>query len=340
MLFSRLAPISDSSPEDYCRIIRDEVHKTQRYLNTLRLIPYGTELQVYMLTDSVRADAVKTTCVDEGGISYHPVKLAQVAQQMGFHDHPDTRLSDTLFAYLWNTHRLPNHYAKSRHLKRLNTWNTKIGLQAAMWLVVVTGAAYSGVNVVDGLAMSSEARNVAEVSAQVNINYQQAASQLPVKAEDARAMREAIKLADTLEARQTDLDSLFSLVGTAFKRQSNLQLKRFDWFASPDKDAKEASRPTNAQQPDLVQNMDHYLISHIKGQLRHFSGSYVQAHEQIDRLAAWIAEQPGVRAVTVTRRPLNTQADSSIQGEISKSSSDNQAEFELRIAVEIDHETV
>jgi len=181
---------------------------------------------------------------------------------------------------------------------------------------------------------------VADVSVQVNVNYQQATRQLPVKAEDARAMREAINLADKLESQQTDLGNLFSLVGTAFNRQSNLQLKRFDWFASPDKDANAAQQQDSGQQTGLVYSIDNYLISHIKGRLRHFSGSYVQAHEQIDMLADWIAEQPGVRSVTITRRPLNTQADSSIQGEIAKSDSGKQAEFELRIAVEINHGAV
>ena len=340
VLFSRLAPISDPSPEDYCQVIRNEANKTQRYLNTLKLLPFGAELEIYALTDSVRVDAMRDTCTSEGGINYHSVNVAHVAQLAGFRSHPDTRFSDALFAYLLNTRRAPNHYAKSRHLKRLNTWYIQVGLRAAMWLVVVAGAAYSGINVVDGLAMSSEARNVAGVAAQVSTNYQQAARQLPVKARDARAMREAIKLADTLEAHQTNLDSLFTLVGTAFKRQTNLQLTRFDWFASPDKDAEVTPQQQGTQPAGQVLSSDSYVISHIKGQLRHFSGSYLEAHKQIEKLVGWIAEQPGVHAVTVTRRPLNTQANSSIQGEIKNSGNDNRAEFELRIAMEIDHGTV
>ena len=340
MLFSRLAPISDSSSEDYCKIVLDEAHKTQRYLNTLKLIPYGAELEVLALTDSARVDAMQTACVDEPGISYQPLSLSQVAQQAGFRDHPDTQISDALFTYLLHTRRVPNHYATARHLKRLNTWHMQTGLRAAMWLVAVTAATYSGIDVVDGLAMSREARNVAGVTEQVNRNYQQATRQLPVTAEDARAMREAIALADTLEAHHPDLESLFSLLGTAFERQSNLQLKRFDWFASPDKDGNAAPQQEGAQQAGRGQHMNNYLISHIKGQLRRFSGSYLEAHRQIDRLVAWIAEQPGVRAVTVTHRPLNTQADANIQGQIGNSDSDNQAEFELRIAMEIDHGTV
>ncbi|MFQ5642094.1 MAG: hypothetical protein ACE5FQ_00170 [Thiogranum sp.] len=339
VLFSRLAPISASSPEDYCRIILDEAHKTHRYLTTLRLIPYGAELEIHALTDSTRADAMRTACADETGISYHPANLSEIAQRAGFREHPDARISDALFAYLLNTRRVPNHYATPRHLKRLNTWHAQAGLRAAMWLIAVTAATYSGINVVDGMAMSSEARNVASVAAQVNTNYQQAARQLPVTAEDARAMREAIQLANTLEAHRTDLASLFSLVGNAFERQPNLQLKRFDWFASPDKDAATASQDS-ARQADRVQNMDNYLVSHIKGKLRHFNGSYVEAHSQIDRLVKWIAERPGVHAVTITRRPLNTQADASIQGAIGNNDRDSEAEFELRVTMEIDHGTV
>jgi len=86
--------------------------------------------------------------------------------------------------------------------------------------------------------------------------------------------------------------------------------------------------------------MDRYLISHIKGQLHRFSGSYLQAHRQIEKLADWIAGQPGVRAVAVIHRPLNTQADANIHGEMKNKGSEEQAEFELRIAMEIDHEPV
>ncbi len=337
VLFSRLAPISDSSPDDYCKIILAEAHKTQRYLNTLRLIPYGAELEIHALTDQARVDALRRTCADEPGISYHPASLSRVARTAGFRNHPDARISDALFTHLLNTQRVPNHYAGARHLKRRNTWHAQNALRAAMWLVAVGAATYSSINVVDGMAMSDEAQKVSRATEQVNTRYQQAARQLPVTAEDARAMREAIAMADTLEARHPDLEGLFSLVGAAFERQPNLQLKRFDWHASPDLEpGRESAEATAAR----VRSMDNYLVSHIRGQLKRFTGSYLEAHSEIEALVDWLRDQPGVRSVTVTRRPLNTRADASIQGAIRGGSDKNQAEFELRVVMEIAHGTV
>ncbi|HHH43641.1 MAG TPA: hypothetical protein ENK49_05835 [Gammaproteobacteria bacterium] len=278
-----------------------------------------------------------SACTDEPGISYHPVRLCQVAQKAGFRDHPDVQISDALFTHLLNTHRVPNHYAGARHLKRRNTWHAQNALRAAMWLIAVGATTYSGINVVDGMAMSEEARKVARAAEQVNTRYQQATRQLPVTAEDARAMREAIAMADTLEAHHPDLEALFSLVGAAFERQPNLQLKRFDWYASPDLEpGKKGGEPPATQ----ARSMDNYLVSHIRGQLKRFSGSYLEAHSEIEALVDWLRDQPGVRSVTVTRRPLNTRADASIQGAIRGGAQENQAEFELRIATEIDHGTV
>lgn len=338
VLFSRLAPESDSSPKDYSRLIDSEAQKTLRYLHTLRLLGRDEKLKVYVLTDASRVEAVEAEQLDTANLHYQPVDLVNLAQLAGYKNYPQTPFSDALFTYLLARHPVRNHYARPLHLRHFSTWKISLGLRVATWLIAVGSATLAGMNAVDGVLMDREKQQIERAAAQVNSEYQRVTSQLPVETATALAMREAIEFADRLQARSVDLDQLFRLTGTAFAGQPNLLMKRFNWFVTPDPHATAISDLGN----DHAESVDpaRYLVSTITGRLRQFNGSYRQAHDQVERLSAWLTEQPGVVEVAIVRKPLNTSTKSDLQGGIAKQGEREQADFELRVVTELEDETV
>lgn len=340
VLFSRLAPINDTSPQSYCEIVTAEASKTQRYLHTLRLLPRDAALDVFALTDAARVEALKQGFVPDGKLECHPVVLSQIAQLCGYADFPDTHLSDALFCYLLNKYSVANHYAKPSHLARLRTYQLQVGANLATWLVAVGAVALLGANIVDGRLAASEAQQVAAAARQVDAGYQQLSERLPIEPVAARAMREAIQVADTLEAGQIDIAEILERLGAAFSRQPNLELRNLDWFASADPAGATPAALNSGRDGPLSLSPARYVISDIKGQLKEFDGSYSRAHRQVDELVAWLSRQPGVTDVVVTRKPLNVKADAEVQGETGKTDKLETAQFELRVVMELGHDRV
>lgn len=338
--FSRLAPVSENTPAEYCEVLTAEIDKTQRYLLTLRLFPRDELLEVFALTDADRAEAMDGLCVNSDSIHYHPVILSQVAGRIGYRHFPDTRFGDSLFVYMLHGKRCSNHYARAPHLRGFRTWQLQHATRAAMWLVIVSGLVVSGMNLVDAWLMQRDIATVRQATSVVNARYRQVTRQLPEEFEDARPMREAVHIADRIESGQIDIGEFLSMLGSGFSTQTNLAMEDMKWFSSESPQATPSARQRPGRDQDESLKNNQYVISNIKGHLRAFDGSYSKAHQQIEKLAAWFRQQPGVHDAQVVNKPLNTRTDSELHGVLNKEGRRETAGFELRLVMEVKHGSV
>jgi len=337
--FSRLAPIQESSPDEYCRLLDTEVHKTQRYLNTLRLLAPGESIAVYPLADTPRCEAVTRTCLESEQLKFHPVDIGELAITSGCKDFPKTGGSDALFAFLLGNGQCKNHYAKPPHLKRLRGWQGALALRAASWLLAVIGLSWSGINAVDGWMANRERDQLAANRELVANRYTQLTRELPVQPREARAMREATALADSLERHPLQTGKLFKLMGTAFSRYPSLEMRKLSWFSSANADARKGDSLTALNTPAGLP-LPRYNVMLVSGALRNFDGSYKHAQQQIDTLVNWLRQQPGIVSANTERAPLDTRSGSQIQGELDNPSAQNNAAFDLRVVMELQNDAV
>lgn len=337
--FSRLAPISDSSPADYRTILTAEAVKTRRYLNTLRLLPQDQGLDVYALCDAARVGALQQeTKGDSSDIHIHAINLADLARQLGFRDYPDNPFSDPLFCYLLARRPVQNHYARPQHLRNWRSFQARQGLRAATWLLAVSAATLSGMNIVDGKQIEAATLKTEQLTEQVSSDYQRALQGLPVEPVTALSMREAIQLADLLSAHTVDLDQLFKLMGRGFSARPDLAMDKMTWFVGDNADAENAAEIRRADTGAAA--AEPYLVTKVQGHMRKFNGSYRQAHQQIDAMAKWIAAQPGIVRADIVREPLDTRTDANLQGGLATPGDTEATDFELRIVLDLHHEPV
>jgi len=337
--FSRLAPIQESSPEQYCDLLNVEVHKTQRYLNTLRLLAPGEPVDVYPIADAARCDAVIQRCAESEQLKFCPVDVNDLAAAAGLIDFPKTGYSDALFAFLLGNAQCRNHYAQPVHLKRMRGRQGALALRAASWLLVVAGLSWSGMNAIDGWMAARERGQLAVNSSFIAERYTKLTQALPVQPAQARAMREATQLADSLERHPLNTRELFTLLGAAFAHHTELEMRELRWFAT---DRRDARQPVSlaSMAPSAGLALPRYTVSLVSGALRHFDGSYQHAQQQVDALVTWLQQQPGVIAVDIERAPLNTRPDTQIHGELDNQQQQNKASFDLRIVMELHDESV
>jgi hypothetical protein len=333
--FSRLAPISESSPEQYCTVLDAETHKTRRYLDTLKLLPRNELLDVYAITDTRRVQSTQRYCRNEELLQIHPVSLARLAAHLGFDSCPDSRYSNLLYCYLAGKHSVDNQYAPPARLKNYNTLRTGKAMYMAAWLFAVAGSTWSGINSVDGLFMEDDTASIRAAIVALEARYRQVSSDLPMQPDEARAMHEAIRIAESLESVRTDLTGLFSRIGSAFARHPGLQMTKFNWYSANARNRQNETTPVYATTPSSP-----YVTATISGQLRHFDGNYRLAHATVENLIQDLKAQPGVIHVALTRTPLDTRESSEIQGELSRNTTQEEAGFDLEIVLETAHEAV
>ena len=336
--FSRLAPIQESSPEEYCRLLDAEVHKTHRYLNTLRLISPGESINVYPVADLPRCEAVTQQCRESEQLAFYPVDIRQLALATGCKNFPDTGFSDALFAFLLGNSRHKNHYARSVHLRRMRGWQGAMAIRAASWVLAVIGLSWSGINVIDGWMASREQAQIASSRESISDRYTLLTQELPVRPAEARAMREATALADSLEKNPLQSGRIFELLGRAFTLNPELELRKLRWFTADKTDARE---PVSLVSSDNAAGLPLPVcsVAIVSGSLRDFDGSYQHAQDQIEHMVAWLSDQPGVITVDIERAPIDTRPDTQIQGEIDNRLKNSRADFELRLVMELDNET-
>lgn len=336
--FSRLAPITDSSPTVYRNIVKAEVSKTRRYLVSLRLLAPNQPLDIYVLCDGVRFEALQDMPVDESDITIQPVNLSHVATLLGFSGHQDTPFSDALFCYLLGKKPTSNHYAQAPHLNHWRTYQARFSLRAATWFIAVAAVTLAGINIVDSRMMEQETLQLTGLIDQTRHDYQRSAQTLTVEPGEAIAMREALQIADKLSAHPVDLEHLFSLLGNGFSKQPDFSMETFDWFVTSNPDEQVTGSTPQANEPAQIAETP-FLVSYIGGHVRGFNGQYRQAHEQIDSIVSWLEVQPGVKSAEVVSKPLNTRTDADLQGSISRKGENEVATFKLRVVMELKHET-
>jgi hypothetical protein len=213
-------------------------------------------------------------------------------------------------------------------------------MRAATWLIAVGAVTLSGMNVVDALLVARESRTLVDAASQVGAAHQRVSQRLPVTPDTAHAMHEAIAVADRLNAYPVKLERLYRLIGDGFTAQPGLTMDEFSWFVATDPGAVKPAMPQQGTEEAVSLDESPYLISRISGHVRDFSGNYAHAQRQVAQIVGWLSAQSGVHAAEVIRSPLDTRADSNLQGGMALNDERETAEFELRIVLELKHEPV
>jgi len=342
VLFSRVAPVAEQLDDAaFVAIVKAEVHKTHRYLHSLRLLQQDQNLQVHVICSSKAVELLEDRQGLKDTLDYHPVELAALATVLGFRSFPDNAGADSLFVFLRSRKPTPNQYATAPQRRLFHTRQTRLGLRAASWLLAVVGTTLAGMQVIDGLLMSRQETQLQQAIVEISGQQQLAAESLPMETEDVLAMREAVRLADSVYRQSADQAALLRMTGAAFADHPALALDGFEWFvsATADSDAGRMEKPDDYAQDWL--EPAHYVITRIRGHVRQQAGtSYLRMDEQIKALADSLKAESGVVEVSIVRTPLNQKTDAALQGDFGVSQGPAPALFELRIVMELQHGSI
>ncbi|MGI9332254.1 MAG: hypothetical protein ACR2RL_03775, partial [Gammaproteobacteria bacterium] len=107
---SRLAVMPRVSRRAHASYVLGEVEKTRRFLNSMRMLPQNSPLDVYLLGEYALLEEIRRQSPDSVTMRHNLLQLDDVTARIGLKGHYDSRFADPVFVHLLARKSPPNQY--------------------------------------------------------------------------------------------------------------------------------------------------------------------------------------------------------------------------------------
>ena len=335
---SRLAIVPPGARQSQASYVLGEIEQIRRYLNSLRLLPHDSPLDVYLLGDASLLEEVQRQSPDSLTTRHHLVDLKEVAEKIGLKGRYESPFGDRLFCHVLAKKPSANHYASANQTRYYTLHQARFGLRVASAALLVGSVLWSGVKLLDGVTTARDSATLEDQTAFYNERYRIARERLPETPADSRDVQQAVELADKLQIyKSTPLDMMM-LLSLGISDFPEIQLDSIRWKSSSDPQADVASVETvgritsfvrRGRAPEKTSVL--YQLAEIQGHIEPFSGDYRAALEMVRRLAERLKSEPDVEEVKVLAAPLEIGSGQRLSGVVDAKI--GTAPFELRVVL-------
>lgn len=343
---SRLSPVTEDSKNNYTKFLVAEIEKNQRYLNRLRLLPFGKVLDVYIVSQHAHIERLRQECVDSNVIRYHILELDEVAMQVGL-EQANNSTSEPLFVKLLAGGRPAANYANAEERRYHFMYQARKILVATGIFFAVSTTAWSVMNVVEGMQYNASRVQVTDQARRLEDKLQQLSMRLPKTPKSPRDMQAAVETHRTLQAYETSPYLTLSIAGKHLQQYPGLQLDGIQWISSLDANATigrleqtEKFDDLTGEETSVNTDASHplYQIALFKGSVKPFYGDYQSAFVLVNRLMDSLRKDPRFVEVSAVAMPLDVNSRSTLKGVSGTTEQINPAKFEIKTVLRVNHE--
>ena len=304
---SRLGP--PAGPGGPPAALLAEIEQFRRYLASLRLIPEGQPLDVYVLADPALQRALARAPGRPPDLRLHVLDLGRLERQRALHPQPGPPCCDRLLLQQLFRTRPANRYASAAERRYARLATARRAIHAGAVLLLLGGLIHSGLNVINGLGYRQAAAEFAGQAGRYRAAEEQAQALLPETAPPG-AIRAAVASAARLrQGRATPREAL-ALLGGALERFPDIRPLTIAWAHGPGMDA-----PGAADADDASTDGPRYRQSlRLEARIEPFTGDYRAAILRVREFARALRALAPVRAVEIEALPLDLSPEAVLQG--------------------------
>lgn len=322
---SRLSKLPRYGTEPYAPKIISEIDKIQRYLNSLRLVPNETALDVYILADSETLDAVADEKMSAPMINRHYLDIATLIKS----EQKDTPQAvpfcdQLLLNYLLKT-QARNCYADSHATRYSKLRNIKYTLNVSSLLILLCSIIYSGINLMNGMTYKQESESSKNKSMFYQTRYDLARERLPQTPVESAQVKVAVDAVNTLNEYKSTPNGMLKFLSKGLNQFPNIKLDDLDWVFSVDPNKGLASSATNSTEINNsvlpvesaidAPQIKYYEISNINAHIESFDGNYREAIAMVNSFAETLNSFDSAYDVRVQSFPLDISSEATLQGD-------------------------
>ena len=228
-LFSRMAPLFDSSIGGLASRFASEANKLHQYLLAQRHVGRNEDVPVYILAHPQVVPAVRQSCRDMANLGFEIIDSHQAARQLGLKSLPGDSGSELLFLHLLATAAPRQQFAGEDHRHDYHISQIRYGLLALGAIAVLGGALFVAKQLYDASAMREETQALARSEADLNWRYREISATFPQLGIDNETLRGVTNRQSELVRKQRLPDDAYRLVSRAMNEVPNVHLEALEW---------------------------------------------------------------------------------------------------------------
>ncbi|MBF0193759.1 MAG: hypothetical protein HQL71_04340 [Magnetococcales bacterium] len=325
---SRMAPVPEPEPKLYTELFVEELAKTREYLNSLRLIPRDTPLQVVLFTNPEMLDAVRPKCIDTATLKFRLMTVNVVARKIGIKRRIMTPFSDSLFVQLLGKQFLGNHYAPPAARGYFFTRYIKSTLLVATVIVSLFGIVMGSSTFYDGwlsMQKSQQDKKTADILYQ---RYKDVVAQHVPTAIDPGDVRKTVLLVQQLEKRKTIPNDMMLLISKELEKFPRLRLDEYIWKGPESDEAAAILKKTLPKQnrgffgrrrgatPQLASADKYFEVGTITGVVTDIKGDIELALQIVNAFMKTMLKNKKVHEITPLILPVEETKEAVLEGDV------------------------
>ena len=308
---SRLGPPPGPGGPPAAALLLAEIEQFRRYLASLRLMPEGQPLDVYVLADEALQRALARAPGRPPDLRLHGLELARLERQRALRPQPGSPCCDQLLLQQLFRTRPANRYASAAERRYARLATARRAIHAGAVFLLLGGLIHSGLNVINGLGYRQAAAEFAGQAGRYRAAEEQAQPLLPETGAPPGAIRAAVASAAGLrQSRATPREAL-ALLGGALESFPDIRPLTITWAHDPGMDAPAAADAdgASADGPRYRQSLT------LAARIEPFAGDYRAAILRVREFARALRALAPVRAVEIEALPLDLSPGAVLQGQ-------------------------
>ena len=317
---SRLSKLPRYGTEPYAPKIYPEIDKIQRYLNSLRLIPDDTSLDVYVLADKRTLGELEHEKTSSPTVRIHYLDIKDLPLSKGHIIEQAVPFCDQVLTHHLLKVQPKNCYASMHEMRYSKMRNIRHALNATSILLILISLGYSGISLMNGFSYKQESESSKSKSAFYQTRYDLARERLPKTPVESEQIKLVVEATKTLNDYKSTPNEMLSFLGKSLQKYPDIMLDDFDWVFSvdPNKGLESGSINNTGVPAEIVSDgnqIKYYQISNINAHIEPFDGNYREAIATVNKFAETLRSFDTTYDVRVESFPLDISSTATLQGD-------------------------
>ncbi|MGE0372254.1 MAG: hypothetical protein AB7Q01_10250 [Gammaproteobacteria bacterium] len=333
---SRLSPLA--AGEYGAGLLAQEIEKNRRYLNRLRLLAHDAPLDVVIVDEGEFIGQLRASWQGTDALRYHLVDFEAAAQAVGLADGVAPMDCERLFVHLLSLGTPAVNYALTADRRIHRLYQTRKALLAGSIGMLLGGAAWAGVNVMDGIALDRDTEAALRTLESLHADYDSAVAGRPSMDIGVDEMRWMVDAGESLARSNTRPWPLLRALSAGVSAHPAIRIDDIEWAAA------HQDGDINPEDLDMFTSQDAAASSGqsaiVKGRLEPFDGDLRAAFNRVDGFMETLRRDGRFTTVEAVEMPLNVDPDTTVAGIAGTQPDDAVATFEIRVVLRAGHEGV
>lgn len=319
-LFSRMAPLVDSSIAGIANSFAAEAGKLQQYLIGQRLVGREEVLPVFMIAHPQAIPAIMKTCPDHGHLNFTIIDSHDAARQLKLKTLPGDSRSDLLFLHLLATAPPAQQFAGETYRHDFRLSQIRQGLIGIGVIALLGGTLFAAKEIYRTHTLRLETQQLITSESDLNWRYQEISATFPQLGIDNDTLRRLTDRHRDLRQQQRQPGPAYRALGQALNRMPAIELEGLEWKIG-------TSGPSTAA---IIAGDEE--ITTVRAAIHLERGATTrQVLNTLEQFVELLRSDPA-GTVTVTQQPFEIESGRTLRGGDSEDDNDQPRKFTLQIS--------